>query len=182
VDARRVQRTSRGRTAILSGAGVCAVLLVGASLLARRAAAPTAPCPPAGAHITVRAAEHRLYLCQAGRTEASFPVAIGRGGLDKRSEGDGRTPSGRYPLGTPRTSERFHRFLPVDYPTAAQRAEGRTGSAIGVHGPDARFRWLGPATTWVDWTAGCIAVGTRGEIDAVADWVTRSGARTITIE
>jgi len=67
--------------------------------------------------------------------------------------------------GVARASERFHEFVPVGYPTEAQRAEGRTGSAIGVHGPDARFRWLGPATVWVDWTNGCIAVSNADMVD-----------------
>jgi murein L,D-transpeptidase YafK len=148
----------------------------------RLAAAAAAPCPPTGTLVVVQSAGHRLQLCRAGRVEGSFPVALGRGGHDKRSEGDGRTPLGRYALGAPRASERFHRFVPVGYPTEEQRAEGRTGSAIGVHGPDARFRWLGAATVWVDWTNGCIAVGTQGEIDAIAEWVARAGARTITID
>jgi len=160
--------------------------ILGAALAAvavrRLAAPPAAPCPPSGTVVAVHSADHRLRLCRAGRVEGSFRVALGRGGLDKRREGDGRTPVGPYTLGAPRMSERFHRFVPVGYPTEAQQAEGRTGSAIGVHGPDARFRWLGGATAWVDWTNGCIAVGTRGEIDAIAEWVTRAGARTIAID
>ena len=167
-------------------AGLLLGALLGAALAAVAvrglAAPPAAPCPPTGTLVAVHSADHRLQLCRAGRVEGSFRVALGRGGLDKRREGDERTPVGRYALGAPRASERFHRFVPVGYPTDVQQAEGRTGSAIGVHGPDARFRWLGPATVWVDWTNGCIAVGTRGEIDAVADWVARAGARTITIE
>lgn len=167
-------------------AGLLLGALLGAALAAvvvrRLAAAPAVPCPATGALVAVHSAGHRLQLCRAGRVEGSFRVALGRGGLDKRREGDERTPVGRYALGAPRASKRFHRFVPVGYPTEAQRAEGRTGSAIGVHGPDARFRWLGPATVWVDWTNGCIAVGTRGEIDTVAEWVARAGARTITIE
>lgn len=155
-----------------------------ATLAVRRLVAdpPAAPCPPTGTLVAVHSADHSLRLCRAGRVEGSFRVALGRGGLDKRREGDGRTPVGRYALGAPRASERFHTFVPVGYPTATQGAEGRTGSAIGVHGPDARFRWLGPATAWVDWTNGCIAVGTRAEIDAIAEWVTRARARTITID
>jgi len=167
-------------------AGLVLGALLGAALAAVAVRGPAAasvpPCPPTGTFVAVHSAGHRLHLCRAGRVEGSFRVALGRGGLDKRREGDERTPVGRYALGAPRASERFHRFVPVGYPTEAQRGEGRTGSAIGVHGPDARFRWLGPATVWVDWTNGCIAVGTRGEIDAVAEWVARAGARTITID
>ena len=170
----------RTRAALVLGSILGAA--VAAVVVRRLAAAPAVPCPPTGTLVAVHSADHRLQLCRAGRVEGSFRVALGRGGLDKRREGDSRTPLGRYALAAPRASERFHRFVPVGYPTEAQRAEGRTGSAIGVHGPDDRFRWLGPATVWADWTNGCIAVATRGEIDAVAEWVARAGARTITID
>jgi L,D-peptidoglycan transpeptidase YkuD (ErfK/YbiS/YcfS/YnhG family) len=167
-------------------AGLALGALLGGALAAVAARGPAAgsvaPCPPTGTLVAVRSADHRLRLCRAGRVEGSFRVALGRGGLDKRREGDERTPVGRYALGAPRGSERFHKFVPVGYPTEAQRAEGRTGSAIGVHGPDARFSWLGGATAWVDWTNGCIAVGTRREIDTIAEWVTQAGARTIAID
>jgi murein L,D-transpeptidase YafK len=102
--------------------------------------------------------------------------------MDKRVEGDERTPTGRYPLGAPRPSAPFHRFIPVGYPTAGQRAEGRTGGAIGIHGPDRRFRLLGSLTTRVDWTAGCLAVGSDAEIDRIAEWVAAARASSILIE
>ena len=154
----------------------------GAWLVRRFSRAPARPCPAPGTVVAVHSSDRSLWLCRNGKEEGRFRVALGWGGLDKRSEGDRRTPTGRYALGVPRPSASFHRFVPVGYPTVAQASDGRTGGAIGIHGPDARFRALGRATTWVDWTAGCIAVGTRGEIDDIADWLTRSGARTITID
>lgn len=114
--------------------------------------------------------------------EGRFPVALGRGGLDKKREGDGRTPKGAYPLGAPRPSARFHRFVPVGYPTPEQRAQGLTGGDIGIHGPHAAFRPLGSLTTWVDWTEGCIAVGSRSEIEEVAAWVEAARPRAIAVE
>jgi murein L,D-transpeptidase YafK len=102
--------------------------------------------------------------------------------MGKRQEGDERTPSGRYALGPPRASSSFHRFIPVAYPTKEQRGEGRTGGAVGVHGPESRARRLGPLTTWIDWTAGCIAVGSTSEIDAIAEWTVKTAASSILIE
>ena len=169
-----------------SAVGVAALTLVGAGvpwLAARRfAGAPAAPCPAEGTVVRVHAASHSLYLCRSGRPEARYPVALGRGGMDKHQEGDGRTPSGLYPLGSPRPSASFHRFIPVGYPTAGQRARGWTGGAIGIHGPDSRARLLGSLTTWVDWTAGCLAVGTTSEIDQIAEWTVATEASSILIE
>ena len=109
-----------------------------------------------------------------------MPVALGSGGLDKRWEGDGKVPLGAYPLGAPRTSKAFHRFIPVGYPTPSQRRQGFSGGAIGIHGPSRAHN--GPLSTGMDWTLGCIAVGTDDEIDRVARWVKESKARRIIIE
>ena len=171
-----------GRLALPLASATVVALAVAGRAACRFTPSPAAPCPPTGTLVAVHSADHSLTLCRAGGVEGRFHVALGRGGVDKRSEGDGRTPLGRYGFGTPRASTRFHRFIPVEYPTAAQRAEGRTGSAVGVHGPDARVRWLGRGSVLVDWTAGCVAVGTRDEIDAIAEWVTRHDARWITID
>lgn len=127
--------------------------------------------------VVVEATERRLDLCAQGRSEGRFAVSFGVGGVGKRARGDGRTPLGRYPLGAPRASHGgFHRFIPIGYPTAAQRRQGFTGDAVGVHGPARAMRWLGSTVTHVDWTNGCVAVATDAEIEAIEAWVRRRRA------
>ena len=136
------------------------------------------PCPERGAVVLVDAGAGVLCLCADGRVERTFRAAVGRGGLDKRAEGDGRTPSGMYDLGTPRRSRRYHVFVPVAYPTDEQRRAGFSGSDIGLHGPHVACAWLRHATVWLNWTRGCIAVGTASEADQIANWVrTHASAR-----
>jgi murein L,D-transpeptidase YafK len=122
-----------------------------------------------------------MSLCRSGREEASFRVALGRNGVDKRVEGDERTPRGRYSLSSARPSNRYHLFHAVGYPTGEQVKRGYTGGAIGLHGPHAAFTWLGHATVWPDWTLGCIAVSTRAEIEEVARWVNATRVTEIII-
>ena len=141
-----------------------------------------ASCPPEGVRVVVDTAARELLLCESGRAARSYPVALGRGGLDKKREGDGRTPLGEYPLAAPRASAQFHTFLAVGYPTAEQRKAGLTGGAVGVHGPGRSFRFLGPLTTATDWTAGCIAVASDAQIDEIAAWVRTHAARVIEIQ
>jgi hypothetical protein len=176
--------TARSRSRRNAAAAVPVLLSVALPALAacRSAEPPPDACPAQGRMVVVHASSHSLLLCRDGRAEARYRVALGRGGMDKRIEGDERTPTGRYPLGAPRASSSFHLFVPVGYPTAEQRAEGRTGGAIGIHGPDRRFSLLGPLTTWADWTAGCIAVGADAEIDRIAEWTAAVGASSILIE
>ena len=156
--------------------------LGGAAVALRFAGAPAAPCGGRGTVVWVDGRSHHLFLCRDDRAEGRFRVALGRAGLDKRREGDGRTPKGTYPLGTPRVSTRFHRFIPVGYPTAEERAQGSTGGGIGIHGPHSALRYLGGATALADWTQGCVAVGRRDEIEAVAAWVESARPRSIVID
>ncbi len=138
------------------------------------------PCVQAGRVLYVRTEERTLYLCEGGKVKATHRVALGRGGVGKRLEGDGRVPVGSYALGAPRASSKFHLFIPVGYPTAAQRAQGFTGRDIGVHGPHRLAQ--GAYSTLVDWTQGCIAVGTDEEIAAIAAWVTEHKVDRILID
>lgn len=137
------------------------------------------PCVGKGTVLYVDAAERTLWLCESGQAVEAIPVALGRGGLDKRVEGDAKVPLGEYPLGSPRPSQSYHLFIPVGYPTPSQRRNGFSGSAIGVHGPPRAYG--GPASTASDWTLGCIAVGTDDEIARVADWLKTTRARRIII-
>jgi hypothetical protein len=139
-----------------------------------------APCSSPSAEIVVATDAHKLWLCESGRPVASYPVALGRGGTDKRVRGDNKTPLGTYALGSPGPSSRFGTFIPVAYPTAEQRLKGFTGSDVGIHGPDRRFRWAGRMNNWFDWTAGCVALATDDDVQAVAAWV-RKVKPTVTI-
>lgn len=129
------------------------------------------PCADKEAHIEIYTARRNMHLCSGGKSEARYSVSIGKGGSGKQYEGDNKTPLGRYGLGSPRASEDFHKFVPVDYPTERQRSEGYTGGRIGIHGPHKSYAWLGFLNTIADWTQGCIAVGTNDDIDKVAQWV-----------
>lgn len=123
--------------------------------------------------VLVQAKAHRMLLCSGGGVDGELAVALGRGGIDKRAEGDNRTPLGQYPLGAPRASKEFGTFIPVGYPTAAQRAAGYSGGAVGIHGPKRGWRWLGGAARWLDWTRGCIALPHDEEVERVVAWLRR---------
>ncbi len=130
------------------------------------------PCPPARDAIVVLTGARALWLCAAGAPAARFPVAIGRGGVGKRHRGDGRTPLGTYALGAPRPSTRYGTFIPISYPTARQTTLGLTGGAVGIHGPPRGMDApAGYPVTELDWTEGCIATGTDGEVGAIAEFV-----------
>lgn len=129
------------------------------------------PCPEEGDVVTVIAQKHELWLCQQGLPVGRFRVALGRGGVDKRREGDLRTPVGTYALGIPRPSVRFGVFIPIDYPTVEQVSQGFTGSEIGIHGPPRGVAEPDYPITYVDWTRGCIATARDAEIEFIADFV-----------
>jgi murein L,D-transpeptidase YafK len=152
-------------------------MLLAALVLATMA--PPAPCAGKGTALYVNATERKLWLCESGKAIEAIPVALGSGGLNKRVETDAKVPLGEYPLGSPRPSKAYHLFIPVGYPTPSQRRDGFTGGAIGVHGPRRGYR--GPVSTTMDWTLGCIAVGTDAEIGRVAGWLKATKARRIII-
>jgi hypothetical protein len=137
------------------------------------AAAAEGPCAARGTSVVVVLDRHTLHLCEGGQPKGTYSVALGRGGLGKRREGDNRTPVGAYALGAPQPSRRFGMFIPVGYPTAEQRRLGFTGQAIGIHGPDRRFTWAGWLNTAVDWTQGCVAVKSDHAMGEVVEWVTK---------
>ncbi len=129
------------------------------------------PCSSSQPQVVVTTKDHTLWLCEGDRLVGSFRVALGRGGINKRVKGDNKTPLGSYPLISPRPSSRFGTFIPVAYPTPEQQLRGFSGTDVGIHGPDRHFRWAGRLNVWFDWTAGCIALATDAEVQAVAAWV-----------
>lgn len=157
------------------------VLLVSCWPPSSAAAAP-GPCADRQTSLVVRTAEHLLYRCAEGRAVGSVPVSLGSGGTGKRVRGDEKTPLGTYRLGTPRRSERFHLFIPVEYPTAEQQKAGYTGSDIGIHGPAAALSWAGRLNGLLDWTQGCVALESNEAITELAAWVKQEKPELVVIE
>ena len=135
-----------------------------------------------GASILIDTRARNLRLCKDGAEVAKFLVAIGRAGTPKHKQGDNKTPLGTFSLGQPRPSKKHKIFIPVGYPTRAQKKKGFTGNLIGIHGPKREFAWAGPLNTFHDWTKGCIAVGKDEEIATIVAWVESHRARRVYIE
>jgi murein L,D-transpeptidase YafK len=142
----------------------------------------TNPCMGLENAVVIDTKSEHMWLCHSSSSSKDFDIAIGSGGADKRKEGDHKTPLGDYTLGSPRPSwEGFHTFIPIGFPRDDQRAQGFTGGKIGIHGPPENWRWLGAATTWVNWTRGCIAVGSVDDIVEIAGWVKRHETNQVII-
>lgn len=139
------------------------------------------PCVERGTSLVALSDIQVVYLCKDGVAQANYDLSLGRGGLDKTTDGDLKTPLGTYALGTPRSSDKFGIFIPVGYPTAQQKAQGYTGRAIGVHGPTRMFRCAGFLNVTMNWTQGCLAVADDSFIQEIASFVKANQVRTIHI-
>ncbi|GAA0745748.1 L,D-transpeptidase [Ideonella azotifigens] len=93
--------------------------------------------------IVVDASRSRLYLfrhdVQGLQLVQDFYVSVGKQGVDKQAEGDQKTPLGvYYTLNAVAPAQLDIRFgagaLPLNYPNALDRNDGRTGSGILLHG------------------------------------------------
>jgi murein L,D-transpeptidase YafK len=133
-------------------------------------------------YIEVNTSSKILVLCENNKTFKSYKVSLGKNGVGKSKQGDLKTPIGSYSLGIPRPSNLFHTFIPVGYPTAQQASAGDTGGDIGVHGPKKTWAWLGHLTTAINWTQGCIALGTNEEIDEIADWIKKNNVNSVIVK
>lgn len=124
--------------------------------------------------VVVRKGERRLYLMRNGAVLRSFKVALGlRPEGHKQSEGDYRTPEGKYRLVRRNPNSEYFLSIQVSYPNdddiARARKQGvRPGGAIMIHGqPNTPTRSRDYYQT-VDWTEGCIAVSNS---DMVEIWL-----------
>ena len=179
------------------GAALLLALGLAACALLHRASPPPPPAepippPPAPAplatpctrieRIEVRKSERRLVAECVGGGRLELPIALSREPGPKRRHGDQRAPEGDYRIVGYARPSRFHRFLPIDYPSDADAdralAEGRIsesereaiaaahrggslppqdtplGGFVGFHGEGQR--WQGDLD--LDWTNGCFAL------------------------
>jgi hypothetical protein len=114
--------------------------------------------------IVIDKSAYTLLAYRDGLEVGRWPVELGGDPVGaKQRQGDQRTPEGRYTVTWRREQghTRFYRALLLDYPNAADRAAGRTGSHIEIHGMGTGRR---PGTGGFNWTLGCIALS-NGDID-----------------
>jgi len=119
--------------------------------------------PPSTRHaIAVDASRSRLYLfandAKGLHLIADHYVSLGRLGVDKKEQGDQRTPLGAYFITSRLTNQQVADFygpgaLTLNYPNEYDRRRGKTGGGIWLHGvPPANFA-RGPQTT-----DGCVVL------------------------
>ncbi len=149
--------------------------------------------------IVIVKSKRLLYLMRGDRVEKTFHAAFGYGGKgDKRQIGDHKTPVGVYRIIKVRDSDRFHRFMLLNYPNVKDAYWGLKdglltradfdaiveaaraghlppqntplGGAVGIHG-------IGEITPDkltihenINWTEGCIAL-TNEQIDELSRYV-----------
>lgn len=116
---------------------------------------------PTVSRIIVVKKRRRMYLMSGRQVIRQYPIGLGFAPEgDKKVEGDGKTPEGRYYIDRRNPESQFHLSLGISYPNARDVAEARTlgkapGGDIFVHGQSPR------RVDGRDWTAGCIAVSNR---------------------
>lgn len=122
---------------------------------------------PEVTRIVVMKDRRRMYLLHHDQPLRAYDIGLGFAPVgDKRHEGDGRTPEGRYLIDRRNPNSDYHLSLGISYPSSRDVEEalelGRgAGGDIFIHGRAGKHRGKGR-----DWTAGCIAVTDR-EIEEI---------------
>lgn len=118
--------------------------------------------PSVPAAIIVDMSAYRLYLFENrnGRfvRTRDFYVSIGKSGPDKRREGDDKTPIGVYLVDSFLSGDRLPDMygpgaFPINYPNGWDRAMGRTGGGIWIHGTDSQSYSRPPLSS-----RGCVSL------------------------
>ena len=121
--------------------------------------------------IVVNKSEHKMYVYKDGKVIKTFPVSLGSNPGRKLSQGDLKTPVGRYTILDKRCHPIKYRAMTISYPNAEDRARAakagvNPGSQITIHGqPHWNADGHGDSYTLShDWTNGCIAL-TNSDLD-----------------
>ena len=126
---------------------------------------------PVADRVVIEKDARLLHLMHDGKAFRTFKIALGiRPVGDKKSEGDFKTPEGKYTLDHRNPNSEFFLSIHVSYPNSTDRREAANlgvepGGAIMIHGqPNEPSRSEAYYRTQ-DWTNGCIAVSNSDMID-----------------
>ena len=115
------------------------------------------------AAIVISKAERSLVLYRSGQKILSYPVRLGFNGIkEKRYQGDGATPEGRYRVTSKRGQgqTQFYRALLLDYPNKKTRrrfvSEKKTGAIPAMRGIGGQIEIHGVENELMAQTLGCV--------------------------
>lgn len=135
--------------------------------------------------VLVKKSERKLYLLRKGIIYETFHVVLGpRPQGHKLTEGDERTPEGRYVLDYKKPDSPFYRAIHISYPNEADRDRAaraglHPGGEIMIHGHPRTDPALAEDARFFNWTNGCIAVANE-DMDII--WESVDVGTPITIE
>lgn len=113
-----------------------------------------------------------MFLIKEGKILKAYRVALGKNPSGRKlSQGDGRTPEGRYYIAGRNPDSSFYKALKISYPNEkdfedAHRLNLNPGGGVMIHGLSKKVEYLGKYHIIDDWTEGCIAV-TNEEMDEI---------------
>jgi murein L,D-transpeptidase YafK len=126
---------------------------------------------PVADRVVIEKDARLLHLMHDGKAFRTFKIALGiRPVGDKKSEGDFKTPEGKYTLDRRNPNREFFLSIHVSYPDSADRREAANlgvdpGGAIMIHGQPNEPSRSETYYRTQDWTNGCIAVSNSDMID-----------------
>jgi len=118
---------------------------------------------PEVTRIVIFKSERKMYLFHNETVLKKYQIDLGFAPVgDKKIEGDGKTPEGRYTIDRRNPNSTYHLSLGISYPDENDIAEAKAlgeepGGEIFIHGGPTLFR----DRNRKDWTWGCISVTNR---------------------
>jgi murein L,D-transpeptidase YafK len=127
---------------------------------------------PEVTQIVVFKESRKLYLYSGDKAVRSYDIDLGFSPIgDKKIEGDGKTPEGRYYIDRKNPNSAYHLSLGISYPSKSDKSEAKKlgkspGKDIFIHG---RVGFFGRRPK-KDWTWGCVSVS-NSDIEEIYELV-----------
>ncbi|MGS0679860.1 L,D-transpeptidase family protein [Shewanella sp. 125m-7] len=120
--------------------------------------------------VVVTKSEASMSLLRHGKLIKKYRIAMGDNPVGhKLTEGDQRTPEGRYLLDYKKSDSAYYRAIHISYPNDEDRLRADAlgispGGQIMIHGENPNSNLSPEEAQQYNWTDGCIAI-TNAEMD-----------------
>lgn len=114
--------------------------------------------------VVVNKSARKMRLLKNGQVVREYRIAMGdRPKGHKLTEGDQRTPQGRYLLDYKKSDSAYYRAIHISYPNAEDRLRAAAlglepGGQIMIHGQNPNSSLSPSEAQKLNWTDGCIAI------------------------